>query len=500
MKSKSGFTVIELLISIAIIGVLLAISILTFSKQQVEARDQTRYSRSTILAEAIEKYYEEHGEYPSVPSLVSESGVSGSAVAAKLNVEIGTIVFPGVSSSTSNSLTSGSPTNTKAKYTASSVNSTENTACQTSATGGCDSFTITYKKEADNTDVVISSRHTDRTAVVAPPPPTPPPAPPTPPPDAPNAPTITATYASNTITGTASVVTCTGGNTPQYAISSRTNDGTWGSFSAWSTTRTSGIATSQGVKYGFRAKAKCVSVTDSSADSPVSAEANYVHPINTPAAPVVNVTTSGNISTWSWLATTCPSGTTARYQYKYLADWGYVTTWYGPSSGLTSLTWDTASQGYEYTMEIQTHCYNSNDTSSWSSTGQDSYIRPVSAPGAISFSIARGASNIAYVYATSSCHTSVGLYSRADVHSWDYFYPDSGAYGWYASSHSGVWVVNNWGYYGNTVQTGATNGSYGPYATGSRWNIATEMMCRNSLTGRSSASTGRRESGVMTLP
>lgn len=495
MKNKSGFTVIELIVTISVIAVLIAISIFSFTKQQVEARDQTRYSRATILAEAIEKYYEANGEYPSIPSLVSESGNTGSTIATKLKVEPGTIVFPGVSSSTTNSLTSGAPTTTKAKYAASSIDATENTACQTSTTGGCDAFTITYKKEADNSDVIINSRHNDRIVIATPPPPPPPPAP-----DAPNAPTVSATYASNTVTGTASVVSCTNGNTPQYALSTRTNDGTWSAYSAWSTARTASSSASQGVKYGFRAKAKCISATDTSTDSAVSAEATYIHPISTPAAPTMTVSTSGDITTYTWSTTACPAGTTARYQYKFIADWGYDSVWYGPFTGLTSRTWDTSSQGYEYITQVQTHCYTAYDTSDWSGTGQGSYIRTVGGPGTISFSISRGASNIAYVYATSSCGPSTFLFSRADVHTWDYPYVDTGAYGWYANSHGGVWVVNSWGAYGNTVQTGASNGSYGAYASGSRWNIATEMKCRNTTTGRESASTGRRESGIMYLP
>lgn len=500
MKSRSGFTVIELIVTIAIIAILLAISILTFSKQQIEARDHTRQSRATILAEALEKYYEDNGEYPSVPSLVSESGNTGSTIAAKLKVESDVLIFPGVTASTTNSLTSGSPTTTKAKYAASSVNSTENTACQTSTTGGCDTFTITYKKEEDNSDVVIKSRYSDRTAVTTPTPSTPTPETPTiPTPDAPSAPTVTTSYASNIVTGTASVVTCTNSNTPQYALSSRTNDGTWSAYSGWSTTRTTTLSTSQGMKYGFRAKAKCISATDTSTDSPVSAEATYIHPINTPAAPAVTASTSGSITTWSWNATACPAGTTARYQYQYIADWGYNSPWYGPNTGLLSLTWDTTSQGYQYTIPIQTHCYTSFTTSGWSGTGQASYIRPVTAPGPISHSIARGAPNIVYVRATSSCHSSVSLYSRADVHTWDYFWEDNGQYGWYANTHGGVWVQNSWGFYGNTVTTGSVNNSTN-LNTGSRWNIASDMACRNMTTGRQSATTGRVESATMYLP
>jgi hypothetical protein len=253
------------------------------------------------------------------------------------------------------------------------------------------------------------------------------------------------------------------------------------------------------MKYGFRAKAKCISATDTSTDSPVSAEATYIHPIDTPAAPTVTASTSGSITTWSWNATACPAGTTARYQYQYIADWGYNSPWYGPNTGLLSLTWDTTSQGYQYTIPVQTHCYTSFTTSGWSGTGQASYIRPVAAPGASSYSIARGAPNIVYVRATAACDPSVSLYSRADVHTWDYPWEDNGTYGWYANSHGGVWVVNNWGFYGSTVETGSRN-NVTNLNSGSRWNIGTDMACRNMTTGRQSATTGRRESPAMNLP
>lgn len=287
MKSRSGFTVVELIVTIVVIGVLLAISILAFTKQQVEARDQTRFSRATIVASALEKYYEANGEYPSVTAVVSESGNTGTTLATKLKVNTDVLILPGSTPSITNFLSSATPSTTKVAYTAASVDATENTACQTSATGGCDSFTLTYKKEADNSDVVIPSQHNDRVAVVVPPSP-PPSTPPTL--DPPAAPTMTTAYASNIITGTASIVTCTNGNTPQYALSTRINDGTWDAYSGWSSNRAVGQATAQGSKYGFRAKAKCISMGDSSAESAASPEVTYIHPITAPAAPTPYIT------------------------------------------------------------------------------------------------------------------------------------------------------------------------------------------------------------------
>lgn len=64
-KSSSGFTIIEILVVIAVIAILATISLVSFNRYQVDSRDTQRSSRATILAEAIEKYYDENGEYPS---------------------------------------------------------------------------------------------------------------------------------------------------------------------------------------------------------------------------------------------------------------------------------------------------------------------------------------------------------------------------------------------------------------------------------------------------
>lgn len=287
MKSKSGFTIIELIVCIAVIGILLAISILSYSKQQIEARDQTRFSRATIVASALEEYYEANGEYPSVPAVVSESGTTGATLANKLKVNTDVLTLPGSAASVTNFLSNTTPTTTKATYAASSVNPTENTACQSSPTGGCDSFTLTYKKESDNSNVTISSKFSDRTAVV-----TPPPSPPSSPtgPAAPSAPTMSTSYASNIITGTSSIVTCTNGDTPEYALGTRTNDGTWSAYSEWSTGRSVGLSTAQGNKYGFRAKARCVSTGSASAESAASPEVTYIQPITAPSTPSPYIT------------------------------------------------------------------------------------------------------------------------------------------------------------------------------------------------------------------
>ena len=315
---------------------------------------------------------------------------------------------------------------------------------------------------------------------------------------APATPSTSVTLSGGDVVATSSSASCISGATTEYKIDLQINDGVW-SNGSWTTSNTTSTANpQQGTKYDYRSTARCVRGAEI-ATSSTGAEAGYVHPINTPGAPSVSASTSGSTTTFTRSSVSCPSGTSARYQYMYWADWGYQSQWYGPTTSAT-FTWGTDSQGYEYRVMLQAQCYNSYATSGWSGTGTGSYIRPVDPPGPISYSISReGTNNEAHVYAYSSCHPSVGLFSRADVHTWDYKWIDSGQYGWYGNSHSG-WVLNDWNYYGNPVHTGATNGGRGPYNSGSRWNMATDMMCRNSVTGRASASTGRVESGILYLP
>ena len=69
----AGFTIIELIVIIATIGVLAAITIIGFSSYQQDARDEQRASNTTVISEALEEYYQENGEYPSIPAIVNTS-------------------------------------------------------------------------------------------------------------------------------------------------------------------------------------------------------------------------------------------------------------------------------------------------------------------------------------------------------------------------------------------------------------------------------------------
>ena len=71
---KSGFTIVELIIVIVIIGILAAITLVTYTSVQQRARDSARTVDITEVQKALERYRAANGAYPS-------AGADGTAYA-----------------------------------------------------------------------------------------------------------------------------------------------------------------------------------------------------------------------------------------------------------------------------------------------------------------------------------------------------------------------------------------------------------------------------------
>ncbi len=65
LTTKSGFTLVELLVAIAIIGILAIIIIVNLNNARTRARDARRIADLDSLRTALEMYYEDHKFYPS---------------------------------------------------------------------------------------------------------------------------------------------------------------------------------------------------------------------------------------------------------------------------------------------------------------------------------------------------------------------------------------------------------------------------------------------------
>lgn len=80
-KSKNGFTLIEVLVVITIIGILMSILVLNFEESRKRARDNVRKSDLKSVQLALEVYKAQNGKYPdpgcSVPPYGSGGGWAG---------------------------------------------------------------------------------------------------------------------------------------------------------------------------------------------------------------------------------------------------------------------------------------------------------------------------------------------------------------------------------------------------------------------------------------
>lgn len=63
-KKRHGFTIVELLIVIVVIGILAAISIVAYTDVQKRSRDSVRMQDVASIRKALEVYRADHGRYP----------------------------------------------------------------------------------------------------------------------------------------------------------------------------------------------------------------------------------------------------------------------------------------------------------------------------------------------------------------------------------------------------------------------------------------------------
>ena len=77
LKNKSkGFTIVELLIVIVVIGILATLVLVTFTGIQQKARDSKRKTDLGAVQAALETYYSSNNTYPTLAHLQSSSWLS----------------------------------------------------------------------------------------------------------------------------------------------------------------------------------------------------------------------------------------------------------------------------------------------------------------------------------------------------------------------------------------------------------------------------------------
>ena len=93
---KRGFTIVELTVVIAVIGILLTIGVAAYNKFQDRAGDAQAEAMVSVLSSALESYYNKNNEYPTAEQLfggVPNGSVPASYSTAANLLDLKTSVF-----------------------------------------------------------------------------------------------------------------------------------------------------------------------------------------------------------------------------------------------------------------------------------------------------------------------------------------------------------------------------------------------------------------------
>jgi len=140
-QNQNGFTIIEMLIVVLVIGVLATLVVVTFSGIQMKNRDNKRRNDVEAIAMQLEVYNASHGAYPALTELSNETWVQKNLK----NLNTDHLQAPG--SKNADSLSSNISTSTY-QYVPGPV------GCTTAKTT-CTTFTLTAKLESNNTQPIV---------------------------------------------------------------------------------------------------------------------------------------------------------------------------------------------------------------------------------------------------------------------------------------------------------------------------------------------------------
>ncbi len=249
-RTTSGFTIIELLVVITVIGILSQIGIANFGRYQTSTADSQRSSKAVVISEALEKFYDKNGEYPGCTAVTGAASVVTTTVLP--GVDVLALLTPKSAAGDTNSIKCLDLTGAAGEADIFAYVGNSDTTCTTGA--ACEQFTLKYKEEATGTIKSITSR---RYPAVLP---------------TPTAPTVAAATPATTTTYSWSATTCAVGTVKyQYSYSGGYTAGWSAPTTSLSTTLdTSGL----GLTYTISVQAKCTAVNAASPWS-ASGQASY---------------------------------------------------------------------------------------------------------------------------------------------------------------------------------------------------------------------------------
>lgn len=353
MKNRNGFTIVEVTIAIAIIAIITSISVVMFTKVQVDARNTDRSSKIGVISDALEKYFNKYGEYPSCSALTqSATQVSTSVLPG---IDTNALLVPNSAAGVTNSITCTSLSAGSGPDTFAYVGDGSGT-CSTGA--ACLKYTLQYRKEGTGEIISKTSLHSASLGSSA-------------------VPTLTATSVNSTSvnlswTAVASATQYRYERATDTDFSANRVEATVSNLSASVTGLTAGTT------YYFR-----VLAIASGSEGSWSNTASVASIIATPTStPTTTAAMSGTNAVGTASVVTCSTGTV---QYQLRSRNTNTTTegsWGSWSSWSTTRTLSVAAnQGYRYGFQSHARCYvGPNASSATADSNIPTTVRSISTP------------------------------------------------------------------------------------------------------------------------
>lgn len=151
--SQKGFTIVELLIVIVVIGILAALVITTYNGIQQKGRNTERTTDLKALQSQLEAYFAVNGRYPTTTQLGSNSATNVTFIGTDMKGLDKEALRDPKAPAANYSLAATSTVN-KYAYAATADDGT--TACDNTSTD-CAKYTLTAKPEGGGSDIVLTS-------------------------------------------------------------------------------------------------------------------------------------------------------------------------------------------------------------------------------------------------------------------------------------------------------------------------------------------------------